>query len=349
LTITSDDTSVAVLEKRTSRPALLHFHQKITANNSAYAGIHPVVALESHQESLSSLAARALHTLPGALDEDSEHDARTVKIQCENGQWENKTKPDFVSVTRGPGMLSSLRTGLDTAKGLAVAWQIPLLGVNHMQAHALTPRLVFALNSTNTVEQSVPVFPYLSLLVSGGHTMLVHSKGLCDHEILARTSDIAIGDAIDKMARCILPPPTLKGAEIMYGRILERFAFPQGREDYHYAAPATRGEEITRKETGWGWSLPVPLAETRSGMKSKSMEFTFSGLGSAVNRICVSREIGMNKEERMDIAKEAMRVAFEHLASRVGWALQALKDKGEEPSTLVVSGGVASNTFLKAV
>ena len=244
-------------------------------------------------------------------------------------------------------MRSSLTTGLDTAKGLAVAWQVPLVGVNHMQAHALTPRLVSALCGRSP--SVAPAFPFLSLLVSGGHTLLVHSRALTDHAILATTTDIAIGDCIDKIARKVVPADLLrtKGGT-MYGRHLERFAFPNGSADYSYTAPSTRAEEIARKITRWGWALGPPLAETRSGSKSKAMEFTFSGLGSAVKRICEAKE-EMDDEERRDLARESMRIAFEHLASRVGWALQDLAQKGAAVGTLVVSGGVASNAFLRTV
>ena len=78
------------------------------------------------------------------------------------------------------------------------------------------------------------------------------------------------------------------------------------------------------------------------------MEFSFSGLGSAVKRICEGKD-KMQDEERMELASESMRLAFEHLASRVGWALRNLKEKGSGVGTLVVSGGVASNAFLRTV
>lgn len=322
-----DDTSVAILQKSNDAAprTQLHFHEKVTANNSAHGGIHPIVSLESHQENLAVLISKALHVLPGT----------------------GSSKPDFISVTRGPGMRSSLTTGLDTAKGLAVAWQIPLVGVNHMQAHALTPRLVSALSRSSP--NPAPAFPFLSLLVSGGHTLLVHSRELADHAILATTTDIAIGDCIDKIARLVLRPDVLKeGGDIMYGSHLERFAFPNGSADYEYTAPTTRAQEIARKATRWGWSLVPPLAETRSGSRNKAMEFTFSGLGSAVKRICEGKE-EMDDEERRELARESMRLAFEHLASRVGWALRNLKQQGSGVRTLVVSGGVASNAFLRTV
>ncbi|KAK3179026.1 hypothetical protein OEA41_001165 [Lepraria neglecta] len=364
----SDDTSVAILQKRDHRrfsngptytfPSTchLHFHEKITANNSAHGGVHPIVSLESHQENLAHLVSKALHALPVVRRENNDKilpSGGTITLQRPGLPPIEKHKPDFISVTRGPGMRSSLTTGLDTAKGLAVAWQIPLVGVNHMQAHALTPRLVSALNDRADDNRHVcdphPAFPFLSLLVSGGHTLLLYSSALTTHSILATTTDIAIGDCIDKIARLVLPPRiTNSTTEIMYGRLLERFAFPNGSYDYNYTAPTTRGEEIKRKETKWVWTIVPPLAETRSGSKSRSMEFTFSGLGSAVRRICDGNP-NMGEEEKVDLAREAMRLAFEHLASRVGWALKDLEDKGEGMKTLVVSGGVASNGYLRSV
>ena len=124
-----------------------------------------------------------------------------------------------------------------------------------MQAHALTPRLVSALNTN--LPDAKPAFPFLTLLVSGGHTLLVHSKGLTEHAILASTADIAVGDCIDKIARSVLPPSVLHSGEreTMYGRLLERFAFPNGERDYGYTPPTTRAEEIERKPSKWGWAL----------------------------------------------------------------------------------------------
>ena len=258
-------------------------------------------------------------------------------------------------------MYSSLSTGLDTAKGLAIAWSIPLVGVNHMQAHALTPRLVTALDGAPDQSQSCD-FPFLSLLVSGGHTLLLHSKDLTNHAILASTADIAIGDYIDKIARCILPPSLLReSGEIMYGRLLEQYTFPNGSDDYDYTAPARRNEEIAREGTRWGWRLPAPLAESRSGSKrgggpTSRMEFSFAGLGSAVRRICEQRGGNMDERERRDLGRHGMRVAFEHLASRVVMVLKGWESRRTAGvtftnfvNTLIVSGGVAANGYLRAM
>ena len=311
------------------------------------------MAAGSHDQNLAALVDRAIRALPPSSPSISEQDDGTTKEEFSVPTLFGRKKPDFVSVTRGPGMFNCLSVGLNVAKGLAVGWQVPLVGVHHMQAHALTPRLVHALQSRGSPVRE-PAFPFFSLLVSGGHTLLVRSEGLTEHSTLAETSDVAIGDALDKMARCILPNHVLGASEeIMYGRLLEDFAFPNGEEHRLYVAPGTRAEEVSRKESSWGWALAAPLAETRSGHKSKSMEFSFSGLGSAVKRICDAKGESMTNAERMDLAREAMRVAFEHLASRVVLAFEkarsVLVKNDASNDHLVVSGGVASNKFLRTV
>ena len=377
----SDDTSVAVLEKHDSGQhngssdnsgpiapkhpgAVLHFHEKITADNSKFGGIHPVTATVSHQTHLARLVRNAFKNLPnhhGIVENPADH----VAVRSEDGKWYDKQKPNFITVTRGPGMYSSLSAGIDTAKGLAIAWSIPLVAVNHMQAHALTPRLVSALSDPTNPSPNCS-FPFLSLLVSGGHTLLVHSKALTSHAILASTIDIAVGDYVDKIARCILPATLLReSGEIMYGRLLEKYVFPEskGHGDYKYAAPAGRSEEVVHRNTRWGWGLATPLAESRSDSKrgggggsTTRMEFSFSGLGSAVRRICEGKDGEMGEEEQRDLGREGMRVAFEHLASRVVMALKAVESQqgagandGNTLDTLVVSGGVAANGYLKAM
>ncbi|KAH7400411.1 glycoprotease family protein-like protein [Cadophora sp. MPI-SDFR-AT-0126] len=340
-----DDTSVAVLEKHSNNSATLHFNEKITSDNRAYGGVHPIEAHVSHQKTLSSLVNRALQSLP--IHESTESHEKGIFVKGEHGVNLRK-KPDFVTATRGPGMRASLITGVDTAKGLAVAWQIPFLGVNHMQGHALTPRLVSALNATEEgLEDKDPKFPFLTLLVSGGHTMLVHSQSLCNHEILANTTDMAIGDMIDKCARDILPPSYLDNAtDVMYGRLLESFAFPGAHPDFNYVPPKSFGSPRQALDQTYDWKLLPPYSTPGpEGRKKFADVFTYSGIGTSVKKI-VERAPGMDKAQRRELAKVTMMVAFEHLASRVLFALERPEIR---VNTLVVSGGVASNQFLKVV
>ena len=356
-----DDTCVAILEKQDGgsvtegRPLLqIHHHEKATSNNLAFKGVHPLEALHSHQEHLAKLVQNALAKLPSSEDNSIAQKESLLHITT-NGATKTLRKPDFVTVTRGPGMRSNLNVGLDFAKGLAVAWNRPLVGVNHMQAHALTPRLVRALEETTSGPYQ-PQFPFLSLLVSGGHTMLIKSESLNNHQGLATTADVAIGDAIDKVARKVLPRHILaKSSSAMYGPALEAFTFPKGGFDYDYRAPRTRAEELERYTSRNGWSLVPPLANSKSGSRSKDMEFSFSGLCSSVERIVNNDANALfAKEEdhskRREISKQLMRLAFEHLATRIKFALEYIHDQETgDIDTIVVSGGVASNGYLRHI
>lgn len=340
-----DDTSVAILEKHESYSATLHFNSKITSDNRSYGGVHPIAAHASHQKNLARLVQQALLTLPRQESVNASFE-NTIAIASKLYK-----KPDFISVTRGPGMRASLITGIDTAKGLAVAWQVPLLGVNHMQAHALTPRMVSALNPadnmTENKHENDPAYPFLSLLVSGGHTMLVHSRELCDHEILASTTDLAVGDLVDKVARDILPASIIDSAsDVMYGRVMEKFAFPDDNPTYNYR-PSLTSIAQPPKETKYGWVINPPyLSPGPGGIRTFNSEFTYSGIGSSVKRI-MKQKPKMNDVERRFLAQEAMRVAFEHLASRVILNLES--SELQSVKTLVVSGGVAANQYLKHI
>ncbi|KAF2815159.1 uncharacterized protein BDZ99DRAFT_191473 [Mytilinidion resinicola] len=452
-----DDTAVAVLETRTSSRAIhegepravLHFHKKITSNSSAFGGVHPLVALESHQVSLADLVNEAIRELPmnnppyvnGAIinhDFGSEGGPKALRDGKEYQESDpehpsrakNKRHPDFISVTRGPGMRSNLCTGIDTAKGLAVAWQIPLVGVHHMQAHALTPRLVAALQPVKSrlswqhgdTGPRIPEFPFLSVLVSGGHTLLVLSESLTEHRVLASTADIAIGQFLDKVARVVLPKEYLERAEgTMYGALLEKFAFADISEDnvseqklkmdpsanvvkdrlwwdgyanykppykmehttagdyllrrfsdtnvqeYHYDASSNQKKGDSKPVTEWGWRFSPPLSNSAGGAKHNSLEFSFSGLTTAVQRavkFCFDKTSGKITDverdadlisliERKTMAREAMRAAFEHLASRVVLGLHQIKltnpDLASQLMSCVVSGGVASNGYLRHI
>lgn len=251
-------------------------------------------------------------------------------------------------------MRSNLHCGMDTAKGLATAWQVPLLGVHHMQAHALTPRLVDALEAgaedhaaAIDKRQSNTDFPFLTLLVSGGHTMLLHSRGLTDHKILATTGDIAIGDALDKCGRMLLPDSIKTEAkDTAFAKHLSNFAFPEP-ETYHlYPVPRRRMHEIDKSKNEYGWMMQAPFADTRK------MAFSFSSVASTVERILQERNGSLKSdvslEERKALGRTAIGTAFEHLASRTIIALDSLQSAGHPPvPALVVSGGVAANSFLR--
>jgi len=350
-----DDTCVAILSKQngprhSAEPqARLLFNEKITVRNTGHGGIHPIEALDSHRTNLSKLVAQSLSCLPEACP----------AVPGDKRVWFHdgtvKQKPDLIAVTRGPGMRSNLSCGLDTAKGLATAWQIPMVGVHHMQAHALTPRLAHALGEDDgtgkvrdqqSLHEPMPQFPFLTLLISGGHTMLVHSKGLVDHSILATTRDTAIGDALDKCGRVILPEEIRqKTRDTAYGKYLSSYAFRDANDFAAWPIPRRRGDETQKPVNQFGWQIQSPLAETRD------LAFSFTGISSRANSLMHERMVhqgtAMSSEERILLARTALGTAFEHLGSRTVMALEKLRDEGIEIATLVASGGVAANDFLR--
>jgi N6-L-threonylcarbamoyladenine synthase len=176
------------------------------AEHAAYGGVVPEIAARAHAEVIDHIIEQALE----------EADVRLDKL-------------DGVAAAAGPGLIGGVIVGLTTAKALALALDKPLIAINHLEAHALTPRL------TDNV-----AFPYLLLLASGGHTQLVAVRGLGDYVRLGTTIDDAIGEAFDKVAKMLslgYPGGPAVEAQAMSGDAT-RFNFPrpmQGRAEPNFS------------------------------------------------------------------------------------------------------------------
>lgn len=305
-----DDTCISVLQcdlNRKDKPVIIHSRiARSLDENEQYGGIHPIVAVQSHERHMQSLVDETL-----------------AAIQQQH------VKLDLISVTKGPGMRASLQVGISAAEQLSEKLQLPIIGIHHMQAHALTPRLLR--------DGSLPSFPYMSLLVSGGHTLLLQSQALTDHKIIASTLDIAIGDCIDKIAKDLRVP----WHGLMPGAALEVWCKDEGlsTSDTYQPIQATK-EELKQ------FNLKVPLhAKTNTdGVRSDRMEFSFSGLGSSVNRILKTMEL--SERRKKGLGSEAMRCAFDHVTEKV---VAGLKLASTKPNALVLSGGVARNSYLRQI
>jgi N6-L-threonylcarbamoyladenine synthase len=188
--------------------------------------------------------------------------------------------------------------------------------------------------------------------------MLLHSTALTEHAILASTMDTAIGEALDKIGRMVLPAHRL--AEITdtaYAKHLTQYAFKDAAEYSAYELPKKRGDEIRKKPNKFGWAVQSPFAET------KELAFSFSGIASRIQALFEERQAavegGVSDEERILFARTALGTAFEHLASRTIIAIErVIEEHTDSPHllirkpklrTLVVSGGVAANDFLRHV
>ena len=204
---------------------------------------------------------------------------------------------DGIAYTAGPGLLGSVLVGACVAKSLAYAWQVPSIGVHHLEGHLLAPML----------EASKPTFPFLALLVSGGHTLIVKVADFGCYEIIGESIDDAVGEAFDKTARLLgLPYPG--GAAL--------------------SALAEQGDAERFK-------LPRPMTN------KPGLNMSFSGLKTAVVQLLQSYQ-NPTEQERADIAASFQKAAIETLMIKCKRAL-AVTDFQQ----LVVAGGVSANTYLR--
>ncbi|WP_234838186.1 tRNA (adenosine(37)-N6)-threonylcarbamoyltransferase complex transferase subunit TsaD [Sinorhizobium medicae] len=248
--------------------------------HSAYGGVVPEIAARAHVEALDTLIVEAL-LRAGVKLEDI----------------------DAIAATSGPGLIGGLIVGLMTGKAIARATGKPLYAVNHLEGHALTARLTDELQ-----------FPYLMLLVSGGHTQLILVKGVGEYERWGTTIDDALGEAFDKTAKLLgLPYPGGPG--------VERAARTGNPERFDF---------------------PRPL------VGDARLDFSFSGLKTAVRQAAKSLE-PVTEADIADICASFQRAISRTLRDRVGRSLKRFKAESASVAqpALVVAGGVAANQALR--
>ncbi|WP_301098346.1 tRNA (adenosine(37)-N6)-threonylcarbamoyltransferase complex transferase subunit TsaD [Otariodibacter sp.] len=209
---------------------------------------------------------------------------------------------DGIAYTSGPGLIGALLVGSTIARSLAYAWNIPALGVNHMEGHLLAPML----------EETPPEFPFIALLVSGGHTQLVKVDNIGEYELLGESIDDAAGEAFDKTAK-------LLGLDYPGGAALAKLA-EQGNPDR--------------------FTFPRPMTD-RPGL-----DFSFSGLKTfAANTINThsDNEGHLDEQTRCDIAYAFQDAVIDTLLIK---CRRALQQTGY--NRLVIAGGVSANKKLRA-
>jgi N6-L-threonylcarbamoyladenine synthase len=207
--------------------------------------------------------------------------------------------PDAIAYTAGPGLVGALMVGGGMANGLGLAWNCPVIAIHHMEGHLLAPML----------EDESPEYPFLALLVSGGHSMLIAVRGLGEYEVLGTTLDDAVGEAFDKTAKLL------------------GLGYPGGPA---LAALAEEGNDSA-------FALPRPM------LNRPGFDFSFSGLKTAV-MLEVKKAIAAGELEshRADLAASFQRAAVDTL---IGRALKAAKQEGFE--RIVIAGGVGANKLLR--
>ncbi|XDA98256.1 tRNA (adenosine(37)-N6)-threonylcarbamoyltransferase complex transferase subunit TsaD [Sulfitobacter sp. LCG007] len=280
-----DDTAAAVL--RSSGGGSAEILSSVvwgqTDLHAAFGGVVPEIAARAHAEKIDIAVEEALAA--AGLD---------------------LSQIDAFAVTAGPGLIGGVLSGVMCAKGLAMATGKPLFAVNHLAGHALTPRL------TDGV-----AFPYLMLLVSGGHCQLLVVRGPDRFERVGGTIDDAPGEAFDKVARLL------------------GLAQPGG--------PAI--ETCAREGDAGRFALPRPLLDR------DDCDMSFSGLKTAVLRVrdtLVAEHDGLRERDRADLAASFQRAVADVLAAKSRRALAECMTPGSARPAFCVAGGVAANRTIRA-
>ena len=208
-------------------------------------------------------------------------------------------KPDAIAYTAVPGLVGALMVGSGMANGLGLAWNCPVIPIHHMEGHLLAPML----------EDEPPEYPFLALLVSGGHTMLIAVAALGDYNLLGTTLDDAVGEAFDKTAKLL------------------GLGYPGGPA---LAALAETGDDQA-------YAFPRPM------LNKPGLDFSFSGLKTAVMlEVKKVEAAGDIESRRADLAASFQRAAVDTL---VGKAIRAAQEQKLE--RIVVAGGVGANQLLR--
>jgi len=245
-------------------------------DHAAYGGVVPEIAARSHVEMIAGVTARAM--AEAGLGYDG---------------------LDGVAATAGPGLVGGVMVGLSFGKAVALARDLPLVAVNHLEGHAVSARL------------GEPVdYPFLLLLVSGGHCQLLEVRGIGDMTRLGTTIDDAAGEAFDKIAKAL-------GLGYPGGPALERLA-----------------------ESGDGSRFELP----RALLGRKDCDFSFSGLKTAASRLAHACE---TEQDRADLADAVQTAIARQLGDRSDRAMKAYAE-AHDHRLFVVAGGVAANRTVRA-
>ena len=278
-----DETAVAIVTEDKRVLANLVLSQQ---EHLAFGGVVPEIAARAHLNHIDALVREAL-------------DKSGLRFQ----------ELDAIAVTAGPGLIGGVLVGVMTAKAIAAVHNIPLIAVNHLEGHALTVRLT----------EDVP-FPYLLLLVSGGHCQLLVVEGVGKYKRFGTTLDDAAGEAFDKTAK-------LLGLGYPGGPAVEKMA-------KECADPAAALEKHP---------LPTPM------VGREGCDFSFSGLKTAVKRIVDRLPVKIERRDAADICCSFQHSVAQMVNDRAERALKKylLLYPGQKTPTLVVAGGVAANQKLR--
>lgn len=269
-----DETGLALVDTETGLLAHALYSQVVM--HQEYGGVVPELASRDH-------IRRALPLLEQVL--------REAKA--------DKSAIDAIAYTKGPGLAGALLVGASVACGLGLALDRPVLGIHHLEGHLLSPLLA----------PNPPAFPFISLLVSGGHTQLMRVEGVGQYTLLGETLDDAAGEAFDKSAK-------LLGLSYPGGPAISRLAESGDPSMY---------------------TLPRPM------LHSKDFNFSFSGLKTAVLTVVKSHQGELNEQDKANVARGFVDALVDVVVAK---CVNALRHSGLK--RLVIAGGVGANSQLRA-
>ena len=268
-----DETSAAVVVN--GREVLSNVIASQIDTHKKYGGVVPEVASRMHIEAISGVVEEALEEANVTLD-----------------------KIDAIGVTYGPGLVGALLVGLQFAKGLAFATKKPLIGVNHIEGHICA----------NYIQHKELKPPFVSLVVSGGHTFIVHVKNYGEYEVIGQTRDDAAGEAYDKVARAL-------GLGYPGGPKIDKLA----------------------KEGN-----PKAIVFPKANFHEETLDFSFSGVKSAVLNY-----LNKCKMQNIEVNNADVAASFQHAVIDVLKENVLLTCKKKNVKTIAIAGGVASNSSLR--
>lgn len=320
-----DETAIAILEAKgdthgATYTVLGDALYSQAAKHAEYGGVYPTLAKREHQKNLVPLTKKALseagllksnHIIYDMIDDfvDSIREEEFKRDIEEFLTTHKKPEIDLIVVTNGPGLEPALWQGVVFAETLSKAWEIPVLGVDHMEGHIASG---LVLREGNTISLSNIEFPIVALLISGGHTEFIAAKDWFEYELVGRTKDDAIGEAYDKVARLL------------------DFPYPGGPEVDKAAARSKK------KGSVHDVVFPRPL------LHEDSCDFSFSGLKTAVLYKLQKME-SISDDEKEHIAEAFEEAVIEVVNKKTKRALEY-----SEARSLVIGGGVAANPVIRS-
>lgn len=283
-----DETSAAIVDS--NRNILAHIIYSQIPEHQKYGGVVPELAARAHILAIDAVVRQTLERANKSIDD-----------------------VDVVAATAGPGLIGGVLVGWMAATGIAQSAGKPLVAVNHLEGHALVPRLCATMADGTDVSRGVE-FPYLLMLASGGHCQILLVRGVGQYELIGQTLDDSAGEAFDKVAKML-------GLGYPGGPIVDKRA-QSGNPN--------------------AFKFPRPLCD------KPGCDFSFSGIKTAARTFLERAELPLSDEYVNDFCASFQASVVDCIINRLGNALRDERVCGVAPKTLVVAGGVAKNSAIRS-